>query len=121
MTAQGVPSHIGSPTSGDGDPFAAFLPMPVHTNEDGESEHMRGVVFVTDRTSKGTHRSPQEYVNPLLVLSGEAYASMTFETLYASICQALRGNKPGVVATSVVSGGRTRIFFEDGTNKEVDA
>jgi len=121
VTAQGVPAHIGSPPSGDGDPFAAFLPPPVPTNEDGESEYMRAVVLVTDHTPKGTHRSPQEYVNPLLVLSGEAYASMTFETLYASICQALRGDKPGVIATSVVPGGRMRIFFEAGTDKEVGA
>ncbi len=121
VTAQGVPSHIGSPTSGNGDPFAAFLPPPVHTNEDRRSEYMRAVVFVTDHIPKGTHRSPQEYVNPLLVLSGEVYANMTFETLYAHICQALRGDKPRVIATSRVPGGRMRIFFEDGTDKEVGA
>jgi hypothetical protein len=45
----------------DGDPFAVFLPPPVHTDEDGEAEYMRAVVFVTEETSKGTARSPQEY------------------------------------------------------------
>lgn len=32
---------------------------------------MRAVVLVTEFTRKGTDRSPQEYRNPLLVLSGE--------------------------------------------------
>jgi len=125
VTAQGVPPHIGSPSPGsgyeDGDPFASFLPPPVHTDEDGDSKYMRAVVFVTERTPKGTPRSPQEYVKPLLVLTGEVYARMTFENLYERICQALRGNKPKVVATSLLPTGRARIFFEDGTSKEVDA
>jgi len=46
---------------------------------------------------------------------------MRFETLYERICQALRGNKPKVVATSLLPTGRVRILFEDGTAKEVDA
>ena len=124
MTAQGVPAHIGSPTPGSGyensDPFAAFLPPPVRANENGEADYMRAVVVVTERTRKGTQRSAQEYVDPLLVLTGEHYANMTFEALYARICQALRGDKPRVIATFVVPGGRTRILFEDGTGKEVD-
>jgi hypothetical protein len=125
VTAQGVPPHIGSPSPGsgyeDGDPFASFLPPPVHTDEDGDSKYMRAVVFVTERTPKGTPRSPQEYVNPLLVITGEVYARMTFETLYERICQALRGNKPEVVATLLLPTGCARTFFEDGTSKEVDA
>jgi hypothetical protein len=124
VIAQGVPPHIGSPTPGcgyeDGDPFAAFLPPPVHTNEDGESECMRAVVFVTENTPKGTARSPQEYVSPLLVLTGEAYAQMTFDSLYTQICHALRGDKPRVMATYLAPSGRIRILFEDGTAKEVD-
>ena len=125
VTAQGVPPHIGSPSPGsgyeDGDPFASFLPPPAHTDEDGDSKYMRAVVFVTERTPKGTPRSPQEYVNPLLVITGEVYSGMTFETLYERICQALRGTKPTVVATLLLPTGRVRIFFEDGTSKEVDA
>ena len=77
VTAQGVPAHIGSPSSGSGyedsDPFASFLPPPVRIDNDGESEYMRAVVFVTERTPKGTARSPQEYFSPLLVLPGEAW------------------------------------------------
>ncbi len=93
VTAQGVPAHIGSPSPGSGyedsDPFASFLPPPVHIDKNGESNYMRAVVFVTERTPKGTPRSSQEYLHPLLVLTGEAYANMTFETLHAHICNAL--------------------------------
>ena len=124
VTAQGVPPHIGSPTPGcgyeDGDPFAAFLPPPVHTDEAGEAEYMRAVVLVTEDTSKGTARSPQEYHHPLLVLTGEAYANMTFDNLYTQICQALRHGKPRVVAEYLEPGGRIRILFADGTAKDVD-
>ena len=124
VTAQGVPPHIGSPTPGcgyeDGDPYAAFLPPPVHTDEDGDHEYMRAVVLVTEDTLKGTERSPQEYVQPLLVLTGEAYATITFDTLYTQICDALRGDKPRVMAQYLAPGGRLRILFEDGTSKELD-
>jgi hypothetical protein len=124
VTAQGVPAHIGSPSSGSGyedsDPYASFLPPPVHTDEDGDAKYMRAVVFVTERTPKGTPRSPQEYVKPLLVIAGEVYARMTFETLYARICDALRGDKPKLVATSLFPAVGARIVFEDGKSKEVD-
>ena len=92
----------------------------MHTDADGESEYMRAVVFVTEDTPKGTERSPQEYVQPLLVLTGEEYANMTFDTLYTHICKALRGGKPRVVAQYLEPGGHIRILFEDGTAKEID-
>jgi hypothetical protein len=122
VIAQGVPHHIGSPTPGcgyeDGDPYAVFLPPAVHTDENGESEYMRAVVFVTEDTTKGTARSAQEYKAPLLVLTGEAYANMTFDHLYTQICMALRGDKPRVVAQYLGPEGHLRILFEDGTAKE---
>lgn len=125
VTAQGVPGHIGSPSPGGGyeggNPFAAFLPSPVRTDERGGAEHLRAVVFVTERTPKGTARSAQEYVKPLLVLTGQAYAEMNFDTLHASICSALRGDRPRVVATSVASNGCVRIHFEDGTSSDSGA
>ena len=124
VTAQGVPPHIGSPTSGcgyeDGDPYAAFLPPAVHTDEDGESAYMRAVVFVAENTPKGTARSHQEYQHPLLVLTGEEYVNMTFDNLYTQICEALRGDRPQVVAQYLAPGGHLRILFEDGTAKDVD-
>ena len=90
------------------------------TNADGENEYMRAVVFVTEDTPKGTERSPQEYVQPLLVLTGEAYVNVTFETLYTHICNALRSGKPRVVAQYLAPEGHIRILFEDGTAKEID-
>ncbi len=96
VRAQGVPPHIGSPTPGlgyeDGDPYGAFLPPPLETNKHGEHEFMRAVVFVTEQTSKGTERSPQEYVDPLLVRTGEAYARLTFEELHRHLCDTLRND-----------------------------
>ena len=124
VIAQGVPPHIGSPTPGcgyeDSDPYAAFLPPPVHTDAEGEAPYMRAVVFVTEGTPKGTARSHQEYQHPLLVLTGEAYAHMTFETLYTQLCQALRGDRPQVVAQYLAPGGHLRLFFEDGTARDID-
>ncbi len=68
VTAQAVPPHIGSPTPGcgyeQGDPYGDFLPPPVETNEVGEAEYNRAVVFVRHETRKGTARSGQEYVEP---------------------------------------------------------
>ena len=93
VSAQGVPAHIGIPTPGlgyeDGDPYGAFLPPPLETNAEGEHEFMRAVVFVTEETSKGTDRSPQEYADPLLVLTGEDYATLSFGELHQRLCDAL--------------------------------
>ncbi len=124
VIAQGVPPHIGSPTPGcgyeDSDPYADFLPPPVETDENGEAEYLRAVVFVTKGTPKGTARSAQEYRNPLLVLTGKEYVTITFEDLHTRLCDALRGDKPRVIAQYLEPGGRVRTLFEDGTTKEND-
>src|SRR3990172_11105914 len=108
VAAQGVPSHIGA--EGD-DPFADFLPPPVRAGNGDEPECLRAVVFVTERTPKGRARNPQEYVGPILVLSGEAYARMSFAALHARICDALRGDGPRVVPVVHLPGRGIRIFF----------
>jgi hypothetical protein len=117
VTAQGVPPHIGSPTPGcgyeDGDPYGAFLPPPVATDEDGDAEVLRAVVFVTEETAKGTARSPQEYVEPLLVLSGEEYARITFEQCHDRLCDALRGDRPRLAAEFITPDGEHRLLFAD--------
>lgn len=99
VRAQGVPAHIGSPTPEcgyeDGDPFGDFLPPPLKTDENGDHKYMRAVVIITDRTPKGTGRSGQEYVDPLLVLAGDIYAQMTFDALYKRIYQALQSDNHG--------------------------
>jgi hypothetical protein len=119
VLAQGVPAHVGTSSPGPGseeeDPYSAFLP-PVGTapiDENGQT--MRGVVFVTEGTSKGTARSPQEYVRPLLVLSGQEYATIPFEDLHQLICDALRGDRPRLVAEVRRSDGGVRLLFEDGS------
>jgi hypothetical protein len=118
VSAQGVPPHIGTPTNGfgyeAGDPYAEFLPPPVEVNADGDSEFMRAVVIVSEETQKGTARSPQEYVNPLLVLSGRDYASISFSELHVRICDALRGKGLQVVAQSFTTGGDIQLILSDG-------
>lgn len=124
VIAQGVPPHIGSPTAGmgyeKGDPFADFLPPAVVTDEEGHAAHMRAVVIITEETRKGTARNGQEYVNPLLVLSGEDYAKMTFDELYMRICDALRGDKPRFLMQLIRSDGTAKLLFSDGSHREVD-
>jgi hypothetical protein len=118
VTAQGVPAHIGTPTRGfgyeDGDPYAEFLPPAVEVNAEGDSEFMRAVVIVSGETQKGTARSPQEYANPLLVLSGQEYASISFVELHTRICDALRGTGPRVVAQSFTADGEMQLVLSDG-------
>lgn len=114
VTAQAVPPHIGSSAPGcgyeKGDPYAEFLPPPVETDDEGFAPVNRAVVFVTEHAIKGTSRSPQEYVSPLLVLTGREYADMTFEKLHGRICDALRGNRSRVIA---------EVFQPDGTHRVV--
>lgn len=118
VTAQGVPAHLGTPTPGfgyeDGDPYAEFLPSAVEVNPNGDSEFMRAVVIITDETKKGTARSGQEYANPLLVLSGREYASITFVELHTRICDALRGPGAEVVAQSFTPDGEIQLILSDG-------
>jgi hypothetical protein len=119
VIGQGVPPHVGSPTPGLGyenaDPYAEFLPPAVLTNEDGEAEYMRAVIVVTENTRKGTSRNGQEYVDPLLTLSGQDYANMPFADLHQRICDALRGVRPSVTLETIGPDGDTKVYFEDGT------
>jgi len=112
VSAQAVPAHVGSPTPGmgyeKGDPYAAFLPPAMATDADGNAPFHRAVVFVTKHSIKGTERSGQEYLSPMLVLTGEEYARMTFEQLHDRICDALRGNRAPVLM---------EMFLPDGTHK----
>ena len=115
VTAQAVPPHIGSLTPGsgyeDGDPYGEFLPPPVEADETGSAEYNRAVVFVTGETKKGTERSGQEYVNPLLVLTGEEYAKMSFDELLRKLEEAIR-NGPRAVAEFLHSEGPAHVFGE---------
>ena len=121
VTAQGIPPHIGTPTPGQGyeagDPFTDFLPPPVKTDENGEAPFMRAVVFVTEYSSKGTERNGQEYASPLLVLTGEEYAHITFEELHARLCDALRGNRAPVVMQILNPNGTHKIIRDKGKGR----
>jgi len=112
--AQAVPAHVGTPTPGHGyeggDPYAEFLPPPVGVSAQGEAPYDRAVVFVTEHSLKGTERHPQEYAAPLLVLTGEEYARITFGELHRRLCDALRGNRAPVFAG---------LFLPDGSRKIV--
>ncbi|MEW6752558.1 MAG: hypothetical protein AB1505_16470 [Candidatus Latescibacterota bacterium] len=117
VIAQGVPPHIGSPTPGcgyeAGDPFGEFLPPPVETDAEGQADVMRAVVFVRRDTPKGTARGGQEYIDPLLVLTGREYAAITFAELHERLCDALRGSRPRAVAGFLGPDGQVQTFFDD--------
>jgi hypothetical protein len=99
VSAQGVPAHVGTPTPGfgyeDGDPYVDFLPPAVEVNAEGDSELMRAIVIVTEETQKSTARSPQEYANPLVILSGPEYASISFLELHTRIVTLYGGQVHG--------------------------
>jgi len=111
LIAQAVPGHVGAEGP---DPYASFLP-PV---PESISADLRAVVFVTEGWPKGTVRSGQEYVAPLLVVSGAEYASMPFPVLHAKLCDALRGNRPRLTAEIVQADGSAKLLFEDGSSIE---
>lgn len=122
ILAQSVPSHIGSPTSGcgyeDGDAYAAFLPPAVP--DDPEVFRPRAVVFVRSGHAKGTARSGQEYVRPLLTMTGDAYLAAPFHELHRTLCDALRGDQPPVVAQVLIGGQSPTIARNDGTIEPVE-
>ncbi len=61
---------------------------------------MRAVFFVEPGDEKGTPRCGQEYVKPLLVLTGKEYESMPFPEVVAKLEEALDaryGNRPAAI------------------------
>lgn len=124
VTAQGVPAHIGSPAAGlgyeEGDPYASFLPPALVVAADDDGTTLRAVVFITEETAQGTEQSQQEYVKPLLVLSGEEYAAITFSDLHERLRDALRGERPRVIAEILDPDGGVRVALEDGTIRKLE-
>jgi hypothetical protein len=122
VLAQGVPAHVGTPTPGfgyeAGDPYADFLPPAVQVHPDDHGSAMRAVVIVTEGTPKGTDRSGQEYVDPLLILSGDEYAAVSFGELHERICDALRGDRPRCIAEFWTADAGGRLLFEDGSSED---
>ena len=105
VSAQAVPPHIGHGWA-DRDPYADFLPPRIAEHSSTE----RAVVFITEGTPKGTARCPQEYVGPLLVLTGEEYSRLTFSDLHKRLCDALRSNRAPVIAEVTLPDGTHKII-----------
>lgn len=104
VIAQGVPAHVGTEVP---DPYSPFLPaLPNSVAAD-----LRAVVFVVEGTAKGTIRSAQEYSAPLFVLSGVEYASVPFSDLHARLCDALRDDRPRLVAQVMRPDGSSGLIF----------
>ena len=121
VIAQGVPSHIGSPTPDSatgGDPYAAFLPPLVEYSFN--DFRLRAVVFVRDGAVKGTERSGHEYADPLLIMTGKDYQLTPFPTLHRRLCDVLRGDRAPVVAMCNSSPGKTLVIYANGDAREVD-
>ncbi len=106
VIAQGIPAHVGAEVA---DPYSSFLPaLPSSVTVD-----LRAVVFVVEGTAKGTIRSAQEYSAPLMVLSGVEYTSVRFSDLHARLCDALRGDRPRLVAEVIRPDGNSEMIFEN--------
>jgi hypothetical protein len=91
ILVQGVPPHID-----DVGPAWEFLPSPVDPN----GQTMRAVFFVEAGDEKGTPRCGQEYVKPLLMLTGKEYEQIRFVDLMARLEEALDrkyGKRPSAV------------------------
>ena len=117
VRAQGVPAHIGTPTPGygyeGGDPYGAFLPSPIPVADEDDASKLRAVVIVTKDTAKVV----QEYIDPLLVLASSEYEALPFAELHRRICDALRGDKPRLVAETWEPDGTVRLLFADGSSR----
>ena len=120
VIAQGVPAHIGSPTVGcgyeKGDPYGSFLPPPVSCTEEEEEHKLRAMVIVTDETEKVM----QEYVNPVLVMTGEEYEKMPFSELHWKICLKLQEGHAPCMGVSFTEDGKAKIMFTDGSVKVIE-
>jgi hypothetical protein len=118
VIGQGVPAHIGTPTPGhgyeSGDPYANFLSPAVPVTDQDDDTALRAMVIIREDTEKVA----QEYVNPLLVLTGQEYATISFQELHDRICDALRGGRPRLVAEWLGGDGSGRLIFEDGSVRE---
>jgi len=91
ILVQGVPAHIDYVG-----PEWEFLPPPV----DPDGTFVRAVFFVESGDEKGTDRCGQEYVRPLLMLTGKEYEEIRFVDLMTRLEDALDaryGKRPSAI------------------------
>lgn len=103
ILAQSVPQHIDYAGS-----TWDFLPPPVDAN----GTTARAVFFVEPGDEKGTPRCGQEYVRPLLMLTGEEYEKIRFTELMNLLEQALDrkyGPRPSMVIFRP-NGGEEKLY-----------
>jgi len=84
--AMEVPSHIGHPGGGyeEGDPYADFLPPPCGKREYHLCIPRAIVIVARDRDQK----KGQQYVDALVVMSGNEYEETSFPGLLTTIIKA---------------------------------
>ena len=100
---QGVPPHIDYVGK-----EWEFLPPPV----DPSGSVMRAVVFVEVGDDKGTTRCGQEYVKPLLMLTGMEYQDIRFADLMTRLEDALDakyGRRPAAIYLDP-DGGKKKLY-----------
>lgn len=86
--AQGVPRHIQY-TGPEWD----WLPPPVPYDPERDEDAYRpwrAVFICADWTKKGTPENGQQYVDYLLMLAGEEYATLSFDDLWERITDIVR-------------------------------
>jgi hypothetical protein len=108
VLAQAVPAHVGAEGP---DHCASFLPPLAGS----VAADIRAVVFVAQGAEKGTARHGQEYVAPLLVLSGKEYTAIPFRVLHERLCDALRGDRPRLAAEVLRPDGSSSLVYDDGS------
>lgn len=85
VVCQVVPAHIGHPSHyPEGDPYADHLP-PVVDYEPWTVCTPRAVFFVDGKTTKHI----QEYINPVLMLTGHEFETIGFEELFDRLTSAI--------------------------------
>src|SRR5258708_38043434 len=87
--AQAVPAHIGHASHyPEGDPYADYLP-PVVQNYDPESHEASPYRAVLILMEGRDEKIIQRYTDPLLMMTGEEYARLTFDELIHRIEDAM--------------------------------
>jgi hypothetical protein len=110
--AQAVPAHIGHPSHyPEGDLYADFLPPVVECDpETGSGPYYRAVLILVEGHDE---KIGQKYTSPLLTLTGEEYAQISFQTLFDAIEGAMPWDREIVGMKLHRDGTRTLIRAEE--------